>query len=975
MTVVTEPSPHPGSPVIRLPALPAAPARPGFPLLACVAPLVAAGLIWWITGSVFVLVFAALSPVIAVAGLIDGRRSTSRQRRRDASAYAAAMAEAGDAVDERLRQLRRDAWRGVASPHRILASPNDPDRWADAERLSVVLGAGETPSGLRLDGGQGQPEQTELQARAALLSRAPIAVDPAGGIGLIGPPVLVRAAARSLVVQIIGQQSPGRLGLRTPAGEVWDWARGLPHCDRGAPGRWLTVTEGGDLRPTEGAGGIRLALADAGARLPPGLATIVSVHGAAEAEIVRAPGHPAGLDLAPLLLAERETDGFASQLTLEAAAAGLRPVGAVLPDTVSFESLGNALSDAGTTEGPVAAPGTGSLACVIGRGADGPFSVDLAAEGPHALVGGTTGSGKSELLVTWVTAMAARYPPSQVTFLLVDFKGGAAFDTVRELPHCVGLITDLDEREAMRALASLAAELQHRERVLRDAGARDVTDPRGAGKLARLVIVVDEFATMLGAFPALHAVFVDIAARGRSLGVHLVLCTQRPAGVVRDSLLANCSLRLSLRVNNRADSQAVLGSDAAAQLDAALPGRCVVSRGTAAVQSCQVATTTDTDVRAVLRKRAAGPAPRRPWLDPLPDRVTTAGLALLVPGGRPPDLLLGLLDEPDRQRYRAAGYDPVTDGNLLVVGGQGSGKSTLLAALAIQAPLRTEQVPADVEGTWDALVRARSDLDGPDAGRAARLLLLDDVDAVLGRWGDEHRAAALDLLTGLLRDGAAAGLRVALTAQRLTGALQGVPALCQSRLVLRLPSVYEHQAAGEPAAGYDGTLPPGGGTWRGRRIQLTLPDRPAHAGHRDLPATDRPVAAVPSALAAAASPVLIVVAGSPARTSAALRAAGHAGFPDVVDLGALPGNRPGERLELAGVASGTVLVADVDTWQGHWSVLAGLRHRAPIVFDGCSIADFRAITRRRDLPPPLAPARARGWLLGVDGVVRRVTVP
>jgi S-DNA-T family DNA segregation ATPase FtsK/SpoIIIE len=70
-----------------------------------------------------------------------------------------------------------------------------------------------------------------------------------------------------------------------------------------------------------------------------------------------------------------------------------------------------------------------------------------------------------------------------------------------------------------------------------------------------------------------------------------------------------------------------------------------------------------------------------------------------------------------------------------------------------------------------------------------------------------------------------------------------------------------------------------------------------------------------------------------------------------------------------------VLVADVDTWQTQWAVLTGLRHRAPVLFDGCSIADYRAITRRRDLPPPLAPARARGWLLGLDGAVRRVNVP
>jgi S-DNA-T family DNA segregation ATPase FtsK/SpoIIIE len=959
------PAPDPRSaPTIRLPAQPAVPSRPAFPVLACAAPLLAAVLIWWVTGSVFVLVFAALSPVIAVAGVLDGRRSMGRQRRKDAVAYAEAMAVAGAAVDERLRQLSGDAWQAAPSPHRILGTPDDPNRWADPAEATVVLGSGQTPSGLRLDGGQGRPEQTALQSRAAVLGRSPIAVDAVGGVGLIGPPVLVRSLARSLVVQLAGQLSPRMLGIRVPAGPAWDWAARLPHAGAGAPRRWLVVTEAGNPPVPVVNDDIRLALAESGAGLPAGLATVVTVPSPAEGQIVRALGQPIGSTFAPVLIAGRQTDGFGAQLNTEAAAAGLGPAGAVLPDSVSLESLLLEAVD------PLA-PAGGGLACVIGRGAAGPITVDLAGDGPHALVAGTTGSGKSELLVTWVTAMAARYPPDQVTFLLVDFKGGAAFDAVRELPHCVGLITDLDEREAFRALASLTAELHHRERILREAGARDVSDPRAAGHLPRLVIVVDEFATMLGTFPALHSVFVDIAARGRSLGVHLVLCTQRPAGVVRDALLANCSLRFSLRVNNSADSQAVLGTDAAAQIDAGLPGRCVVRRGGATVQPCQIATTTTADVAAVLRSRAPGRLLRRPWLDPLPNRVSAKDVQLLAPGPRPPELLLGVLDEPDRQCYRQAGYDPASDGNLLVVGGAGSGKSTLLTTLAGQAPHRIDHVPGDVENTWDALVRARAELDRPDARTHGRLLLLDDIDAVLARWGEEHRAAGMDLLSGLLRDGAAAGLRLVVTVQRLTGALQALPALCQSRLVLRLPSVQEHQAAGEPPARYDQSLPPGGGLWLGRRIQLVLPD------HRNQPAPGSPAMTVPPASAVAHSPHLIVVAGSVARTLAALRSAAFPRHRDVIDLAAFgaAGPGPGARLDVSDLGAGAVLVADVDTWQAHWSVLAGLRQRAPLLFDGCSIADYRAITRRRDLPPPLAPARARGWLLDLDGAVRRVTVP
>ncbi|TFB99805.1 hypothetical protein E3O42_13010 [Cryobacterium adonitolivorans] len=985
MTVAPEP---PTMDPIRLPTPPAPPGRPGFPLIACVAPLVAAGLIWGITGSALVLVFAVLSPIIAVAGLLDGRRSTSRQRRRDVAGYAAQMAEARDAVDQGLARLRQEAWNAAPAAHWMLRNAHDATRWADPATASLVLGAGPGLSGLRLEGGD-SAEQRELRARAAVLTGAPITVDPAGGIGLVGPGLVVTSLARSLVVQMVGQFSPRTLGVRIPAGDDWAWAVGLPHRSAVSPAGWLTITAGTPERPNragqpgqpgQSGGDFRIALAEAGATLPPGCATIVRVHGASEAELVRMGGHPAGLHFVPHLVAEQQTAGFGAMLRREAEAAGLAGSGDALPETVAFTPLCSGWdADSGRVAGRTDGS-PGGLACVIGAGEQGPLSVDLVADGPHALVGGTTGSGKSELLVTWVAALAARYPPSQVTFLLVDFKGGAAFDTVRELPHCVGLITDLDDRDALRALASLAAELRHRERVLRDTGSRDITDPRSAGRLPRLVIVVDEFATMLDAFPTLHALFVDIAARGRSLGVHLVLCTQRPAGVVRDSLLANCSLRLSLRVNNAADSMAVIGSDAAARIDTGRPGRCVVRRGPAAAQACQVATTTDGDIQAVLDALPVSTQPpRRPWLDPLP-RLVTAGqvAALAAEGPLSPAFKLGLVDEPELQRYTVAVYDPRADGHLLVMGGAGTGKSTLLTAIAAQAPHRVDLIPADVEATWDALVRARAALDGPagpapaggrrhDAGPECRVLLFDDMDAVLARWGEEHRAAALDLLIGLLRDGAQSGLRLVVTGQRLTGALQALPALCQSRLVLRLPSVYEHQAVGESTASYDETVPPGGGLWRGARIQLMQAEP---AGRNLEPA------AVPSVLDEAGASVLLVVAGSAARSAAAIRAAASPAFPHVALLGAHPsaGARD-DRLVISDVAAGTVLVGDADTWQAHWSLLTGLRGVAPLVFDGASLADFRLVTRRRDLPPALAPAGSRGWLVRPDGTVHRVTVP
>src|SRR5699024_8079191 len=123
---------------------------------------------------------------------------------------------------------------------------------------------------------------------------------------------------------------------------------------------------------------------------------------------------------------------------------------------------------------PVRRSSDASLRAVVGQGAEQALSLDLRAQGPHALVGGTSGAGKSELLQTWVLGMAAAHSPDRVTFLLVDYKGGAAFADCVELPHTVGLVTDLSPHLVRRALTSLRAELHHRERLLNRKKAKDL---------------------------------------------------------------------------------------------------------------------------------------------------------------------------------------------------------------------------------------------------------------------------------------------------------------------------------------------------------------------------------------------------------------------------------------------------------------------------------------------------------------------
>ena len=218
----------------------------------------------------------------------------------------------------------------------------------------------------------------------------------------------------------------------------------------------------------------------------------------------------------------------------------------------------------------------GRLRAIIGQSTHGVMHLDLRTQGPHALVGGTTGSGKSEFLQAWVLGMAAEYGPDRVTFLFVDYKGGSAFAECVRLPHAVGLVTDLTPHLVRRALTSLRAELHHREDLLHRKGAKDLLELEKRGDPdtpPALVLIIDEFAALVGEVPEFVDGVVDIAQRGRSLGIHLIMATQRPAGVIRDNLRANTNLRIALRMADESDSLDVVGEKDAGRFDPSIPGR------------------------------------------------------------------------------------------------------------------------------------------------------------------------------------------------------------------------------------------------------------------------------------------------------------------------------------------------------------------------------------------------------------------
>ncbi|SDK24393.1 DNA segregation ATPase FtsK/SpoIIIE, S-DNA-T family [Nonomuraea maritima] len=381
----------------------------------------------------------------------------------------------------------------------------------------------------------------------------------------------------------------------------------------------------------------------------------------------------------------------------------------------------------------------GSTEALIGVGPDGPFSVDLRLDGPHALVAGTTGAGKSELLQTLICSLAVANRPDQLTFVLIDYKGGAAFKECVRLPHTVGMVTDLDGHLTQRALDSLAAELHRRERLLLSAGAKDIDDHTGPG-MPRLVLIIDEFAALVTELPDFVAGLVDIARRGRSLGIHLILATQRPAGVVSADIQANTSLRIALRVTEPAESVDVIDLPDAAHISKSTPGRCYVRSGmgpAAAVQTARVGGRSpssggdpgvrlrvlDVDWRGLGRPLPAPPQPQgddsattdltlmtdalieaaglarvpeqpSPWLDPLPVRLVLDLPEETSAGPEVAPVPFGVTDRPWAQDRQPLALDVAHGGHLLIAGAARTGRSTALRTIAGSIAARTS--PEDV---------------------------------------------------------------------------------------------------------------------------------------------------------------------------------------------------------------------------------------------------------------------------------------
>lgn len=229
---------------------------------------------------------------------------------------------------------------------------------------------------------------------------------------------------------------------------------------------------------------------------------------------------------------------------------------------------------------------TKSMSAPIGISRGGAVFLDLSdkAHGPHGLVAGTTGSGKSEFLQTYVLSMAASYHPGEVSFLLIDFKGGGMANLFAKLPHLLGTITNIDGREVDRSLKALRAELSKRQKLFAklnvnhiDKYIKKYREGETKIQLPHLIIIVDEFAELKAEQPEFMKELISAARIGRSLGVHLILATQKPSGQVNEQIWSNSRFKICLKVQSSQDSNEVLKSPLAAEIKE--PGRAYLQVG------------------------------------------------------------------------------------------------------------------------------------------------------------------------------------------------------------------------------------------------------------------------------------------------------------------------------------------------------------------------------------------------------------
>lgn len=784
----------------RLPTKPRPPTKSPLPWLTATLPALAGGLLCLFLRSPMFLLMAGMSPIMILGSWLSSRRQGKVNFRRQKAEYREQLRRTETEIAAALE--REHHTRRAASPDaaelRVIATGPYSRLWerrrTDPDHLLVRVGLADIPSEVTVESGDGM--QQSKDNRIAHQVPAAFSVAQAGVVGLAGPAEWPRRMSRWLVGQLTVLQSPRDVQvyiLTDPHGEsMWEWASWSPHTHPQL-GQQALALVGADAETlgrrvaelTELIKSRRQARLDRGSsavfaepdvivvmdgarrlRALPGVVPILQdgpavgvfsicvdtdQHTLPEecaTVVIGRPGRPAILSQQRAAQVEQILPDEVVDDWYGTTGRRLAPMRDVSENQgeVSLPSSARLLEIVGMTEPSPAAvdarwrQSPRSTKAVIGYSLDGPFALDLVNHGPHGLVAGTTGSGKSEFLQSVVASLALANRPEAMTFVLIDYKGGAAFKDCVALPHTVGMVTDLDAHLVERALVSLSAELTYREHLLADAGAKDLEDYIDYATrrpeltpIPRLVIVIDEFASMARELPDFVTGLVNVAQRGRSLGIHLILATQRPSGVVSADIRANTNLRVALRVTDAGESTDVIDARDSASISAMTPGRAYARLGHSSLipfqtgrvggrrvvgdrpaevavpflrpvswldlglpspQRPRTESKTDevTDLSELVGaiRRASEmigiPEQRRPWLPPLLTAPVVQLATQPVLGSRgSPEFHWAIQDLPQQQRQEAVVTDLATFGHLHIIGAPRSGRSQVLRTIAASA--------------------------------------------------------------------------------------------------------------------------------------------------------------------------------------------------------------------------------------------------------------------------------------------------
>jgi S-DNA-T family DNA segregation ATPase FtsK/SpoIIIE len=860
-------APHLDAERLRMPAPPSARTRAPFPMVVLIAPMIFGLLMAGLFHTYYYLMFLFLTPLMVLANWVTGRRGNRKAQEEARRRYRARRR----VVEKEIRTaVIRERWvRCVTGPDPaavgLMASGPGARLWErrrrDPDHLVLRVGTVNLPSVKAVD----DPARDENHRTIRWsIPDIPIGVEIAelGVVGVAGPTAPVQSLARWCLAQAAVLHSPRdvRAVLLTEAtrADEWGWTRWLPHLRPFSP-TGPVVAVGNDPesvanRVSELVAEIQarrrsmdssmgramftgpdiLVIADGARRLRdvPGMVQVLTEGPAVrvfslcldEQERLLPEECGAVLSLSGTTLTIRRTGtpdvadvrtDLVSTAWCERVARALTPLRDVspesdtgLPDKIRLLELLD--QEPPNPQALVARwrrrPATTSF--VLGMGFDGPLTLDLVRDGPHGLVAGTTGSGKSELLQSFVASLAAANRPDELTFVLVDYKGGSAFRECANLPHTLGMVTDLDGHLVQRALDSLGAELRRRERILAEHDAKDHPEYRAKRAadpvlppLPRLLLVIDEFATLVREVPEFVTGLINIAQRGRSLGIHLILATQRPAGAVTQDIKANTNLRIALRVTDPSESQDIIDTNEAVRISPRTPGRALVryghrsaipfqsawvgaerpdpengtperaARARGKVRSSDLSWNrlgrpvvlpaddepeevpgplppTDLQVLVEAIREASGlldgyrPQPS-PWLPPLEEKVLLDDLPAVerpaAPGGTslPPLIPYAMEDVPQLQERRVATVDLAAFGHLYVIGAPRSGRTQVLRTIAGSAARTVSVGDLHIYGIDAAGGGLAAVKTLPHCGAIASRHDLEHLDRLISRLGDE----------------------------------------------------------------------------------------------------------------------------------------------------------------------------------------------------------------------------------------------